>query len=268
LCSFCSNKQLKQSQSGSYVRFRSVDNVLEEINRVVSRYLPSEIYFQDDTFTLKGDFIEEFCRKYSHKFKIPFEFFSCISPSVIEILKKLRKVGGRRVSFGIESGSEDLRRKNLKKNFSNKEVIAVFKEAKKIGYQTEAFVMIGMPDETPQDFECTVKLLKKINPDLYSLSIYFPFKGTDLYYYAIKRGYLQDNFSIPHNFISRRDTLLKMPQFSRDEILKKARMLGLEIYKDKSLIKGILFTLYETKLGAGLLKIFFFCKRMLRNIIA
>lgn len=264
-CSFCSNKEIGSSQPGHFLRFRSIDNVLAEIKYVVKEYSPSEIYFQDDTFAINNGFINEFCEKYPGQIGIPFEFFAHIDSATIPILEKLRKSGGRRVSFGIESGNEGLRKNILKKNFSNKEVIRIFKEAKKMGYKAEAFVMAGLPEETKESFGDTVKLLKTIQPDLYSLSIYFPFKGTGLYKYSVNKGYISDNFKIPDNFISRRDTLLKMPGFSRKEIVKMVRLFGWRVYKDCSIKKALLFWAYESMLGDRLLKCAAFCKKLLRN---
>ncbi|MBA4319691.1 MAG: hypothetical protein C0412_14920, partial [Flavobacterium sp.] len=266
-CSFCSNKQISAAQLGSFVRFRSIDNVLSEIESVVKKFFPAEIYFEDDTFTLNESFIDEFCSEYPMRIGSPFEFFAHISSSTIQTLEKLRKAGGRRVSFGIESGNEELRRKILKKNFSNKDVIQIFKEAKKMGYHTEAFVMTGLPDETPERFNDTVQLLKTIKPDLYSLSIYFPFQGTDLYNYSVAKGYVTKNFEIPDNFVSRRNTLLRMPDFRPDEILYSVRTFGWKVYKDYSLKKAILFWIYESKFGNALLRYGALFKRLLRKLI-
>lgn len=266
-CSFCSNKQIGVAQPDNFVRFRSVDNVLAEIEYAVNKFSPSEIYFEDDTFTLSESLIDEFCKKYPQRIRLPFEFFAHISSSTIRILEKLRKAGGRRVSFGIESGDEVLRREILRKNFSNKEVVQIFREAKKMGYHTEAFVMAGLPDETAQRFNNTAELLRTIQPDIYSLSVYFPFQGTDLYKYSVKKGYIAGDFEIPDTFISRRDTLLRMPDFTRGEILGLVRTFGWNVYKDYSLKKAILFRIYESKLGDILLKYGALYKKFLRKLI-
>src|SRR3989338_7331714 len=266
-CSFCSNKQIGNAQPGSFSRFRSVDRVLEEIESTVKKFSPKEVYFEDDSFTLNKSFLDEFCEKYPTRVGLPFEFFSHIGPSTISSLENLRKAGGRRVSFGIESGNEELRKKILKKNFSNKDVIRVFKEAKKMGYHTEAFIMTGLPEETKESSNDTVKLLREIQPDLYSLSIYFPFRGTDLYEYSVEKGYIASDFEIPDTFVSRRDTLLHMPGFTQDEILRSVRTFGWEVYKDLSLKKAILFRLYESRIGDILLRFIALYKSFIRQLI-
>lgn len=266
-CSFCSNKQIGSSQPGRFVRFRSVDNILAEMESLVKRYSLAEVYFEDDTFTMNEPFIDEFCEKYPQRIERPFEFLARISSSTSRILEKLRKVGGRRVSFGIESGNEELRKKILRKDFSNNEVVRIFKEAKKMGYHTEAFVMAGLPDETPECFNDTVHLLRKIQPDLYSLHIYFPFQGTDLYKYSIEKGYIAKNFEVPDSFAPQRDTLLRMPKFRRDEILKFVRTFGWKVYKNFSVKKAILFLVYESKFGDILLRYGSPFRRLIRKFI-
>ncbi|MDD5613688.1 MAG: radical SAM protein [Candidatus Omnitrophica bacterium] len=266
-CSFCSNKQIAAAQPGCFLRFRSTDNVLAEIETIVKMFSPPEIYFEDDTFTINEIFIDEFCKKYPHRIGLPFEFFAHINNSTIGILEKIRKAGGRRVSFGIESGNEELRKNILGKTFYNKEIVQVFKEAKRMGYCTEAFVMIGLPGETPEYFNDTIRLLKTIQPDLYSLSAYFPFQGTDLYKYCIDKNYILPNFKIPDKFVSRRDTLLTMPCFSRNKILGCVRAFGWEIYKNHSFKKALLFRVYESRFGDLFLRYAVFYKKLLRKLI-
>jgi radical SAM superfamily enzyme YgiQ (UPF0313 family) len=266
-CSFCSNRQIGATQPGHFVRFRSVDKILAEIESTVKKFSPAEIYFEDDTFTMNESFIDEFCAKYPQRIGLPFEFFAHICPHTIRILEKLQKAGGRRVSFGIESGNEGLRKNILRKNFPNKEVVEIFKEAKKMGYHTEAFVMAGLPDETPGRFYDTVQLLRTVQPDLYSLSIYFPFQGTDLYKYCVDKEYIAGDFRIPDTFVSRRDTVLRMPGFRQSEILSSVRTFGWKVYKGYSLKKAILFWIYESRFGDMLLEHVTLFKKLLRRFV-
>ena len=67
-CSYCSNHIIRSSQTGTYVRYRSVDLSLEEIRRVVDRYEVKTIYSNDDTFLANKAWYEEFCAKYPEQF--------------------------------------------------------------------------------------------------------------------------------------------------------------------------------------------------------
>ena len=263
-CSFCSNERLGQAQQGCFTRFRSVDPVVREIEQVVARFSPREVYFEDDTFTLDEGFVDGFVDAYPRVSTLPFEFFSHIGPSTLRVLEKLRRVGGRRVSFGIESGNEELRRAVLKKRFSNRQVVEVFSGARAMGYQVEAFVMAGLPDETPASFRDTAELLRELEPDLYSISIYFPFRGTALYDYARERGYLPGPVALDDAFVSRRRALLDMPAFPPAEVAREVRRLPFRVYGCSSLRKALLFRVYESPAGDLLLRWLAPVKRALR----
>ncbi len=263
-CTFCSNQRLGMVQQGRFTRFRSVDKVMQEIQEVTERYEPREIYFDDDTFTLDQRFLDEFVEKYPQTCDLPFEFFSHIGPTTIPVLEKLRGVGGRRVSFGVESGNEEIRTGILKKRFSNDQVIEVFREAKKMGYQAEAFVMAGLPDEDPETFRDTADLLRTIQPDLYSLSIYFPFRGTELYDHALKQGYLPGPVDLDDAFVSRRRALLNMPNFPPKVVAREVRKFPWRVYGRTSLRKALLFRAYEMPIGDSLLQLLAPVRRFLR----
>lgn len=264
-CAFCSNHEMGRAQEGSFLRFRSLENVLREIEQVVTRFRPKEIYFEDDTFTLNESFIDEFCRQYPARVGLPFEFFAHIGPSATRILGKLRAAGGRRVSFGIESGNEAFRKNVLRKSFSNQDVVDVIAAAGRMGYKTEAFVIVGFPDENLAMFADTMKLLRQTQPDLYSLSIYFPFRGTELYRRCVDKGYVDSDFVIHDRFVSRRDTVLRMPHFPRGQILKAVKQFGWQVYHGNSPRKAVLFRVYESPLGDFLLRYSAGMKRLART---
>ncbi len=263
-CSFCSNERLGQAQEGGFTRFRSIDSVMAEIDSVVARYHPAEIYFEDDTFTLDPKYIDEFVQAYPKVTSLPFEFFSNVSRNTLEVLEKLRRVGGRRVSFGIESGNEDIRARVLGKRFSNERVKEIFAGAKAMGYQAEAFIMAGLPDETPESFGDTAELLREIQPDLYSVSIYFPFRGTALYDYTLEKGYLTGPVDLDDSFVSRRKALLEMPEFPPDVVRREVRRLPFRIYGRTSLRKAMLFRAYESRMGDTMLQVLAPVRRALR----
>jgi len=70
VCSYCSNHALSKKLDGRYVRFRSVDNVIKEIelriNQLKNKGL-KYLYFYDDTFILYKDFVRDFCEKFKDK---------------------------------------------------------------------------------------------------------------------------------------------------------------------------------------------------------
>ena len=69
-CSYCSNHALSKKLEGKYVRFRSADDVIEEIELRIKQLQKKGLkylYFYDDTFIINKDFVIEFCEKFKKK---------------------------------------------------------------------------------------------------------------------------------------------------------------------------------------------------------
>ena len=69
-CTFCSNHVLKKKLKGDYVRFRSVDNIIQEIEQRIQNYRKMGmrfLYFFDDTFILHKGFVDQFCKQYRNR---------------------------------------------------------------------------------------------------------------------------------------------------------------------------------------------------------
>ena len=133
-----------------------------------------------------------------------------------------------------------------------------------MGYHAEAFVMAGLPDEDPEKFRDTADLLRTIQPDLYSLSIYFPFRGTELYDHALERGYLPGPVDLDDTFVSRRRALLDMPDFPPKVVAREVRRFPWRVYGRTSLRKALLFRAYEMPIGDALLQLLAPVRRLLR----
>ena len=68
-CSNCSNHALREiyPNKNKYVRLRSVDNIIDEIEICAKTFSFEGISFEDDTFTLFDNWLEEFCKKYKER---------------------------------------------------------------------------------------------------------------------------------------------------------------------------------------------------------
>jgi len=182
-CTYCCNHAFRNiyKGKGAYLRRRSVKGIINELKLYKSRYKNlSKIMFHDDLFINDMKWLEDFCNKY-RKIKIPFLLSSrCefINPYVIELLKNAGCCG---IAMGIECGDEVFRKKVLKRTMNNKELVNAFSLVKKSGIKTRGNVMLGFPGETNKEMENTFKLIKKINPDIISSFIFYPYFGTELH---------------------------------------------------------------------------------------
>ena len=253
-CTYCSNHAFRHMQEGKYVRFRSVDNVIQEIKNVTSKYKIRIIFMQDDTFTLDKNWVFEFCARYQKEIGIPFMMHT--RPEVVteDMFTRLKNAGCFRVAMGIESGNPYIRKEVLNRKISDEQLKNAFKIVKDVGLITKSFNIVGFPEETKEQFQDTINLNSEILPDLFTLTIFDPYPGTKLYEICKEKGYLTDRGE-EEGFIPRTDTILNMPQFSRKEILHCYHNFGFNDYRNHSLLKALIFKIYYSKYGEQLIRI-------------
>ncbi|VAX20832.1 hypothetical protein MNBD_NITROSPINAE02-1445 [hydrothermal vent metagenome] len=263
-CSYCGSPAMGKLQGGKYVRFRSVENGIAEIKEVVTKYKVKSIFFADDVFTIDRNYVKKFCDAYKREINIPFEVTTRVESSNYDTFKYLKDAGCTRVAMGIESGSEELRRKVLNRKMTNKKILQAFADATRAGIKTKSYNIVGFPHETKAMHEDTIKLNQQINPDSIVCYIFNPYPGTALHDISIESGFLSSDH-LDKDFISRTDTQLEMPQFPRDEILECYRTFAYNVYKETSVKKAFLYKIYYSRFGEYLIRIFDLVKKPIRK---
>jgi radical SAM superfamily enzyme YgiQ (UPF0313 family) len=194
-CTYCLNHKIIKLYKNSghlpkeYIRRESVDRVIGEIDYLLSRYQRIKMFiFDDDIFTLDKAWLREFSAQYRGLTNIGFVCNAHVRFFDEEVARDLKEAGCRIVKFGLESGSDNLRRDVLHRFMTNREIENAFAAAHKYGLHTSAFVMIGLPCETKDDIMATVKLLSRIKPGRFRWSLFFPYVGTEAYEIAKAQG--------------------------------------------------------------------------------
>ncbi len=264
-CSFCSNHALRKKQDGKYVRFLTPDSCLVEIRDITKKYDVEALYFNDDCFTVSIDFVREFCEKYKAEFKYPFDINARPESLSDEICEILADAGCRRVSIGIECGHEQFRKDVLKRPMTNDRIKEAFASCHKYGLRTKSFNIVGFPGETAEIFEDTVKLNAEIKPDSVIIGIFEPYPGTELADVCISEKYI-DPARAEDSFIGRTDTVLNMPNFPREEILKCFKTFAYRVYKNSNPKKAFMMRVYYSSAGQIILKLLSPFRSILRKV--
>lgn len=188
-CIFCSIKGLR----GQKVRFRSPSNVIDEMEAVINSGT-RRFWFVDDTFTVNRNYALALCEEMIKR-KLDVEWWcetriACVDE---DILKLMRKAGCKQISFGIESGSERIRRDIIRKSFTNEQAIQVFGLCKKYGISTEAYIMVGFPTETKEDLLATVNFSGQLGADTIGVHIAQILPGSDLFTLALEEGKIRSD---------------------------------------------------------------------------
>ncbi len=184
-CTFC---LWPQTIAGRRYRKRSVNVVVEEMKRAKEMFPQvKEFFFDDDTFTADFKRAEEIAKGLG-KLGIT---WSCSSRANVpeKTLAIMKENGLRLVMVGIESGNDQIL-KNIKKGITTSQIRKFMKTCRKLGIMTHATFVLGLPGETKETIEQTIRFAQEIDPDTLQVSIATPYPGTELYEEAKRNGWL------------------------------------------------------------------------------
>ncbi|MBI4646517.1 MAG: B12-binding domain-containing radical SAM protein [Bacteroidia bacterium] len=252
-CTYCCNHKQRKVAEGNYVRLRSEQNILSEINELHTQFPEVKEYFLEiETLCIDMEWFIKLCKMLEEsnrtvEKKISFSANLRIVPKMNfeQIFSNLKKANFDSVTIGIESGCERLRSEILKRSYSNDDIRQAASTAKKYGIKTGIFNMIGIPAETYSDFQETLKLNQEIQPDWHSTSIFVPYKGTELYEFTKNNGLLPKNMNYSNE---RQKAVLDLPGFSKKKIQKCFDSFHFNVYKktpDKNFIKYSIYFLQK-----------------------
>jgi radical SAM superfamily enzyme YgiQ (UPF0313 family) len=239
-CTFCNSPDqmalYKKKTKGGYYRKKSMNLVYKELKYFKGNHGVEYNYFWADTFLAmnKKEF-DQFCEMYS-EIKLPF-WMQTRPETVTEYnMKKLSEVGLHRISFGIEHGNEEFRRKILGRKWSNKDIIKKLKIPGKYGIQFSCNNITGFPTETKKLAFDTIELNREIDATNVTISTFMPFHGTPL------RKMCEDLGLIKPETITKcvtDKTILNMPQYPPHEIEEIKRCFSMYIKFPKKRWKEI-----------------------------
>uniref|UniRef100_UPI0040267E02 B12-binding domain-containing radical SAM protein n=1 Tax=Candidatus Stercorousia sp. TaxID=3048886 RepID=UPI0040267E02 len=183
-CFFC----LATPVSGAKVRRRSPENIVAEIKECVEKYNIKNFLFWSDIFNIDKDWTMKLCQVIIDSgLKITWSANTRADTADLEMAEMMYKSGCRLVSIGVESGSQYMLEKMGKKITLNdvRRTVKVFKKAKIRIYN---YFVIGLPWETEETVEETIKFAIELNSDFISFYTATPLPGSRFYDYALEHN--------------------------------------------------------------------------------
>ena len=185
-CSYCFNHRLRAMHSGQkYLRRRSVDNVIEEINRVAKNYNLERVLFEDDTFNMDKQWLKEFSLKYP---KIPFKCNLRANLADEETIWLLKEANCLSVTFGIEAGNDMIRNQVLHRNMTKEQIINCANLLKKYKIKFITENILANPTSSLSDDIETLDLNLVCRPDYANVSLLQPYPRTRVFDIALENN--------------------------------------------------------------------------------
>lgn len=221
-CTYCAARMYDQlydaSGAGDYGRRRSHGSCLAELRNLREAGNLAYVIFLDDTFTIHHPWVREFCRVYGAELGAPFSLHARVETVNPTLLEALAAAGCSQITYGVESGSERVRRDIMRRPVSNQRIEQVFAWTREAGIAVTANYMLGLPGETPDDLDQTLALAERLEILDFGYFVFYPYPGTQLFHVCRERGYLPDDWlERPANH---RESILTMPELPGEHITR------------------------------------------------
>ncbi|TFW24718.1 hopanoid biosynthesis associated radical SAM protein HpnJ [Duganella callida] len=225
-CTFC---LWPQTVGGHRYRVRSPENVLAEV-KWIKENMPEvkEIMFDDDTFTDFRPRAEEIARGMGALGMT----WSCNAKANVpySTLKIMKDNGLRLLLVGYESGDDQILL-NIKKGLRTDIARRFTSDCHQLGIAIHGTFILGLPGESQDTIEKTIRYAQEINPHTIQVSLAAPYPGTALYQQAQDNGWLQDRKVI--SLVNEQGvqlSALSYPHLSREEIYHSVELFYKRFY--------------------------------------
>ena len=217
-CRFCGSPRFW----GRRVRYHSADYFVDQL--ALLRQRGRRFFFvSDDTFTLNRRRVITACRQLiERRLDVQWAAISRVDAVDEEMLAWMRRAGCIQISYGVESGSDEIRRR-LNKKINDRQIRDAFAYTHRYGIMARAYFIYGCPGESPATIRATIDLMQAIQPLAAVFYILDLFPGTALYEDFKRRCRVTDDI-----WLNRVEDIMYFesdPTLSAELVLEYGRML-------------------------------------------
>ena len=176
-CTYCHNSY------GKTFRERSAENVLSEMELLVTQYGVKEFVFMDDIFNFKAERAKKIARGIIERgYKLALTFPNGFRGDILdeELVVLLKQAGMYRCMVAVESASPRIQ-KVMKKNLKIDKVRHIVDFIAKQGVMVHGAFMLGFPSETAEEMQATIDWAASSSFHTAAFFRVIPFKGTELF---------------------------------------------------------------------------------------
>ncbi|MDF2841828.1 MAG: hypothetical protein K0R00_254 [Herbinix sp.] len=224
-CIYC----LAPIVGGRKARYRSINDIIDEINTYYTKYKIKNFYFSADTFTWNEIWVIELCNRINQlDYKISWLCTSRVDKITDGLMSAMRKSGCWGLSIGIESGNEEIQ-KLIKKGLTKQQIINAIKICKKYRFVCLLHFIIGFPWDNKETILETIKFAKRLHGNIVEFYIATPVKGSELF--GKLNGYYKQRIENKEhlNYVT---ATMDINNLTREEILQLRKKAIKSIYYD------------------------------------
>ncbi len=178
---------------GHKFRKRKAEKIVDELEYdIIGKHKISCIRLWADIATLDKQFMIGICKEIiERKLTIKWITNAHVNTVDLEMLRIMKKAGCVGLGFGVESGNQQIL-DDTKKGIRLERVQEAFNLCKKAGIESFAFFIFGLPGETKETINETIKFAIKLDPDYADFYSAVPYPGTEFYEIAKKENWIVD----------------------------------------------------------------------------
>lgn len=242
LCSFCAGGLF-----GKRFRFRSVENIIEEICHLRQIYGIQQFHFVDDAMTVNRERINEFCKRLiDSEISIKWSIMTRVDTINENLLMLLSQAGCKRIEYGVESG-HPVTLKKIHKPHTVEMVRKIIPLTAQHKIQPYVFFILGFPWESADDIQVTFDLMKELAPYIECFhpavaSILIPFPGTEIYekykdQYGFERWWLSDKRHYEQNGRHK-------PHYYEERLFSRGRVLEANFFNYSDDVRNKIYEVF------------------------
>ena len=233
-CFFC----LATPVSGAKVRTRSPENIVAELKECVEKYNIKNFLFWSDIFNFNREWTLELCQKIIDSgLKITWSSNTRADTMDDEMAKMMYKSGCRLVSIGVESGSQKML-DNIGKKITLDDIRNTVKILKKNKIKIYNYFVIGLPWETEETVEETIKFAIELDSNFISFYTATPLPGTKYFAYAMLNKLVEGNLDFRSAYY---EPVVRSEHLSKERIFELHKQAIKRFYlRPKFILKTLL----------------------------
>jgi len=249
-CTFCSSHTVH----GRKVRYRSVQNIIDEIKILHQKYGVTDYFLEDDLCTANKEramsLLSELQKLNIKDFELHIPNGLSIKTLDEELMDKLVETGLNIATLAIESGSEYVQKHIIKKQVDLNKAKDIVKYLRKKKIIVSAFFILGFPGETREQMAESVEYAKELDADWYHIFVATPLAGSEMYKEFVEMGAIKELDVDVWTRAFYKERLFDIPYITADELNDIAYRANLEcnFFSNPNMLNGryeMAITLFE-----------------------